>query len=1388
MRLRSLLRLVTRPFAWSANALFGYDFFISYSWNDPDRLGRNYAVALKNRLTDKGYTCFLDSTDYEKGADWREIGQLALRRTRKLLLVATPAIFGSKPVLREVRLFRRTGRDIIPIDIAGTLVNATPSHALTEFIPNTRLRITEPDLNPVGGPADQVLKEISHSFGLTRQRTIRRRVVVAVMVALAGLTGWAEVQRREAEAQRTEAETQRTEAVTQQGQAVKYGKEAEQKAEEARTNLARAEEELLRANTNLARAHHQKAKALLESAPTSVSDRDWQRILLHALEAQRQSLGNRDALPLDLRSSLIAPFPINAFARRWYSPTASSGRPIEALLLSPPGDRVVTGGKDGALSIWDVATGSLRMRVDGHQGAVTCLTESAELGLVASGDDQGVIRIWSPQSGALRQLISGNGGPVSAIAFAPQGRRIAVGNRSGRVRLVDWDAQKELWQLDALYESSVHDLKFNRDGTKLWVARGMMGPTCIRMLDAASGTVLWERNPGDEVSGMALSLDETELYGLLSVSGVHRLRADTGEHLGELGDDSVEDASQFDDDCEDPSELGDDSGEDSSEPGNNSGEHLGGFGDDGIGVNSIALNQSTGALVVGTSFGVIRVLDPNTGTELGRARRHGDAVTSLALSVDGRLASASLDGSVQISDVPSSISSAAGVGQTGILDLAVSSGSRLIAAGSDGGGISVWDLDRGTLLRELSHPQPEVVDLLGVTAVAFNSDGDMLATGDSRGGILLWDPKTGDNIAQMMDTDVCGSVHSIAFSPDGKKLAVGCDVGVVIYSVRSKRRLQTLPAGGVHPVVAIAFSEDGSSVTGASHGDPGDHWVRRWNLKTGKTLRTYRVKGDVIVSMALGSEGKRWVVGESGGRVMIGDRARGEDAVTLKDEGGSVESVALNQGGSLAAVGLYGGSVEIWDAEKRTKRLDTVTGCGQVTTMEFDADSKVLVIGCQNGSVQLIEVPPSIRGFGRRTDTPFLSLDVTPDDALLAGVLEVYPQEGLEPQWELLTWNLLDGRETKVGASGVPLLTVRLSPSGGRLAAVGEDGNLSLWPMQPGARSHLIDAKVSGGAVAFAPGGKTIFTGTKDGIIRRWGSASGLEENPFVTLDSEIAVLAFDPQGEALAVGMDNGGTAVFDLDSGLRFDQPDQSLRPSRVTGMALGPQAEQLAVGYLDGSITHQFLSPASAPLLFSGHAGPVTGVEIHPTGELVASSSSDGTIRLWDARLGTELVRLTEGIELKMPLAEASTWIPPEVFEIRFLRGGAWLASASGALDEGGFGALRLWDLRTFLLINNGAAPSPRAALISEALQRIWGLRLSGLDIEDRPWHRLTPRNGYYIDQEVVIDVRPASATADRDSKPTLRTFDIRPLLDPPPPGKDKLDQLLDWLAEQEPRLKP
>jgi hypothetical protein len=83
----------------------------------------------------------------------------------------------------------------------------------------------------------------------------------------------------------------------------------------------------------------------------------------------------------------------------------------------------------------------------------------------------------------------------------------------------------------------------------------------------------------------------------------------------------------------------------------------------------------------------------------------------------------------------------------------------------------------------------------------------------------------------------------------------------------------------------------------------------------------------------------------------------------------------------------------------------------------------------------------------------------------------------------------------------------------------------------------------------------------------------------------------------------------------------------------------------------------------------------------------------------------------------------------------------------------------------------------------MQRLWGLQLEGRDVKTMNWNWFKPRNGRHEQQEVTIDIRPAAQTSDPDSKPVLRTFDIRPLFDPPRPGEDKLDQLLRWLDEQE-----
>jgi tetratricopeptide (TPR) repeat protein len=163
--------------------VFGYDFFISYSWSD----GGRYAAALTRQLRSHGFEVFLDRDDYASGDDWKKVGAWKLRRTGQLVLVGSPAAVRSAPVIREVQIFSGTGRRIVPIDFDGTLEWKTQDTPLAQYLPAEILRIREPALALEAGPSELVVDTIRRTFNLVRQDKKRVNVLIGVAVVLAAI-------------------------------------------------------------------------------------------------------------------------------------------------------------------------------------------------------------------------------------------------------------------------------------------------------------------------------------------------------------------------------------------------------------------------------------------------------------------------------------------------------------------------------------------------------------------------------------------------------------------------------------------------------------------------------------------------------------------------------------------------------------------------------------------------------------------------------------------------------------------------------------------------------------------------------------------------------------------------------------------------------------------------------------------------------------------------------------------------------------------------------------------------------------------------------------------------------------------------------------------------
>jgi WD40 repeat protein/tRNA A-37 threonylcarbamoyl transferase component Bud32/tetratricopeptide (TPR) repeat protein len=617
---------------------------------------------------------------------------------------------------------------------------------------------------------------------------------------------------------------------------------------------------------------------------------------------------------------------------------------VQSLAFSPDGTRLITGGRDKTVKLWNAATGQLLRTYRGHAKEVSGVAFSPNGKQVASvaGFEQ-TAHVWDARTGKLLHRIETHIRWQEKVSFSPDGTRLLITSRDAAGTIWEIKTGKRLHRLLGGATLAETGGAFSPDGKLVALVN-----SGARVYDSASGQLRFSF-PGDSLIGgeaVAFSPDG------------HRLVADTGQTIRVLDLASGKEVTSI------PRE-------------GSPGMVRLAFRPDG---KQLALTHPDKRL--------IRVWDLTHSREAMTLRGHIHLIQDIAFSPEAaRLASAGEDGTVMIQDVTAHplyhttgltaaivdsvawspdgtrlaltcMSELQGTGGCNIqvIDTATdhqllnlrghtkplwsvaycSDGTRLVSGG-DGGTVRVWNARTGEALRVFrAHAsRPRKVgsitfshDGSGVNGVAFSPGGRRVASGAWDGTVLVWDPDRGTVHLTLKGHK--GGVRSVAFSPNGKYLATGStDRTAIIWDAATGKILHRLKAHS-STVWSLAFSPDSRRL--ATGGQLGDGAIRIWDVVSGRRLRTLRGHPGAVSCLAFTPDGRRLVsaggiAGNLGGGIRQGptssikiwDPDDGQEILTLDSPRTMVMALAFSRDGQLASGGLAG--IKIWKATPITPDL-----------------------------------------------------------------------------------------------------------------------------------------------------------------------------------------------------------------------------------------------------------------------------------------------------------------------------------------------------------------------------------------------------------------------------------------------------------------------------------
>jgi WD40 repeat protein len=603
---------------------------------------------------------------------------------------------------------------------------------------------------------------------------------------------------------------------------------------------------------------------------------------------------------------------------------------IISLALSKDAKKLVTGGSNGTLKLWDVFSGKELRSFLGHIESVWSVSISPNREQFVSAGGDGTVRLWDMASGQELQRFVGHNGIVSSVCFLDS-NRIATGGWDGTVRIWELSTGKEFKNL-RMHTNKVTSISSNGDG-KAIISASYNGS--VKIWNADTGAMTREfslsslASDANQVNSIrasysinALSVSADGKYAAMIIHGYnHYLRKDEAIFefvlvVWDFQSGKLQRVSNY-----------------------------------YAGLSNLAFLPDNKTVIAGNGKDIV-FFDCSNGQVTRRIVGHKDLVRAVAVSTDG----------------------------------------SQVASGSDNQDhtAKLWETTTGKLLQEFKREFGREGQGAGADFVSFIGDGSVAVTGShpwhlydsintpwlesfsdvvsvtSHGRFVFnrtWNNRIENQITQwdiLTKQPLCTmdglSFHNGDISQDGKYRVDTCESfeGHISIKEACTDRIISILHGKLEGLHSFAFSSDGNRIIGGGWTsdvmkDNVNVILNVWDVKTGILQHKLNGHREKITAIAASPTDNVAASGSADGTVIVWSLKDGKLLCTLDGKQGSVQAVAFSPDGSLIASAGDDKKIIIWELSPNKQKFiqkTIIDGINSsVSSLAISPDKKLLLSG-----------------------------------------------------------------------------------------------------------------------------------------------------------------------------------------------------------------------------------------------------------------------------------------------------------------------------------------------------------------------------------------------------------------------------------------------------------